>query len=103
MQRTAIFVEMINFPRFECAAHRNIKFNATVRLPFFLQILRCAAPSNLILLQILRCAAPSNLILLQILRCAAPLNLILLQILRCAAPLNLILPIFATNITVRCT
>ena len=30
---------MINFPCFEGAAHRNIKFNFTV-----LQILRCAAP-----------------------------------------------------------
>jgi hypothetical protein len=35
VQRTVIFVEMINFPRFEGAAHRNIKFNVTVRLPIF--------------------------------------------------------------------
>jgi hypothetical protein len=34
VQRTEIFVELINFPRFKGAAHRNIKFNVTVRRSF---------------------------------------------------------------------
>jgi hypothetical protein len=51
VQRTEIFVAMVRYPRFEGAAHRNIKFNVTVRCTFnldfadfLLQILRCAAP-----------------------------------------------------------
>jgi hypothetical protein len=31
VQRTAIFVELINYQRFEGAAHRNVKINVTVR------------------------------------------------------------------------
>ena len=33
-QSRVIFVEMINFPHFEGAAHRNIQFNVTVRCTF---------------------------------------------------------------------
>jgi hypothetical protein len=38
VQRTAIFVAMVRYPRFEGAAHRNIKFNVTVRCTFNLDV-----------------------------------------------------------------
>jgi hypothetical protein len=54
VQRIAIFVAMMYLPRFKGAAHRNIKFNVTVRCTFnldfadfLLQIFRCAAPEIL--------------------------------------------------------
>jgi hypothetical protein len=34
VQRTVIFVAMVRYARFEGAAHRNIKFNVTVRCTF---------------------------------------------------------------------
>jgi hypothetical protein len=34
VQRTEIFVATVIYPRFEGAAHRNIKFNVTVRCTF---------------------------------------------------------------------
>jgi hypothetical protein len=34
VQRTVVFVAMVRDPRFEGAAHRNIKFNVTVRSTF---------------------------------------------------------------------
>jgi hypothetical protein len=41
VQRTAIFVAMINFPCFEGAAHRNIKFNIKLFVPeIFIRIPR---------------------------------------------------------------
>jgi hypothetical protein len=40
VQRTVIFVAMINFARFEGAAHRNIKCNVTVRCTFKLDFAR---------------------------------------------------------------
>jgi hypothetical protein len=38
VQRTAIFVAMVIYPHFEGAAHRNIKFNVTVRCTFNLDV-----------------------------------------------------------------
>jgi hypothetical protein len=38
VQRTEIFVAMVGYPRFEGAAHRNIKFNVTVRCTFNLDV-----------------------------------------------------------------
>ena len=38
MQRTEIFVAMVIYPRFEGAAHRNIKFNVIIILAVFSQM-----------------------------------------------------------------